>query len=119
MKAKNGKSLSARCAGVCVGADVPRRVRERDECVGRANRTGTKGGAQSEREGAGAQKERARRRNKGRRERKSASFRPRTAEFEMCELFVARKVGFIERKCLLLQANKHNISLSCRITASI
>ena len=75
------------------------------------NRTGTKGGAQSEREGAGAQKERARRRNKGRRERKSASFRPRTAEFEMHELFVARKVGFIERKCLLLQANKHNISL--------
>ena len=75
------------------------------------NRTGTKGGAQSEREGAGAQKERARRRNKGRRERKSASFRPRTAEFEMHELFVAREVGFIERKCLLLQANKHNISL--------
>lgn len=31
MKAKNGKSLSAQCASACVGADVPRRVRERDE----------------------------------------------------------------------------------------
>jgi len=84
-----------------------------------ANRTGTKGGTQSEREGAGAQKEGARRRNKGRRERKPASFRPLKTEFEMRELFVARKVGFIERKCLLLQANKHNTSLSCRNAAYI
>ena len=119
MKAEYGKSLSAQCAGAGVSANVPRRVGERDECVGRANRTGTKGGAQSEREGAGAQKEEARRRNKGRRERKPASFRPLKTEFEMRELFVARKVGFIERKCLSLQANKHNTSLSCRNTASI
>lgn len=111
MKAKNGKSLSARCAGACVGANVPTRVGERDECVGRVNRTGTKGGAQSEREGVGAQKERARRRNKGRMERKSASFRPQTVEFEMHELFIARKVGFIERKCLSLLPKKRNISL--------
>ena len=112
MKAKNGKSLSAQCAGAGVGANVPTRVSEWGEWVKRANRTETKGGAQSEREGA-------RRRNKGRRERKSASFRPLKTEFEMRELFVARKVGFIERKCLLLQANKHNTSLSCRNTASI
>lgn len=92
---------------------------ERGEWVKRANRTETKGGAQSEREGAGAQKEGARRRNKGRRERKPASFRPLKTEFEMRELFAARKVGFIERKCLLLQANKHNTSLSCRIAATI
>lgn len=38
MKAKNRKSLSARCAGVCVGADVPRRVRERDERTERGRR---------------------------------------------------------------------------------
>ena len=113
------KRKVAECASAGVSAHVPTRVSERDGGVGRANRTGTKGGAQSEREGSGAQKEGARRRNKGRRERKSASFRPQTAEFEMCELFVARKVGFIERKCLLLQANKHNTSLSCRNTASI
>ena len=87
--------------------------------MGRANRTGMKGAAQSERKGAGAQKERARRRNKGRMERKPASFRPQTVEFEMHELFIARKVGFIERKCLSLQPNKHNTSLSCRNTASI
>ena len=111
MKAKNGKSLSAQCADAGVSANVPTRVSERGEWVKRANRTGTKGAAQSERKGAGAQKERARRRNMGSRERKSASFRPRTAEFEMCELFVARKVGFIERKCLSSQPNKHNISL--------
>ena len=42
-----------------------------------------------------------------------------TTEFEMRELFVARKVGFIERKCLPLQANKHNTSLSCRNAAYI
>lgn len=78
--------------------------------VGEQN--GNEGGAQSEREGV-------QRRNKGRRERKPASFRPLKTEFEMRELFVARKVGFIERKCLLLQANKHNTSLSCRNTASI
>lgn len=88
-------------------------TRERvGEWVRRANRTETKGGAQSEREGA-------RRRNKGRRERKSASFRHLTTGFEMRELFVARKVSFIERKCLPLQANKHNTSLSCRNAASI
>lgn len=89
MKAKNGKSLSAQCAGAGVSANVPTRVSERGECVKRANRTGTKGGAQSEREGEGAQKEGARRRNKGRRERKSASFRPLKTEFEMRELFIA------------------------------
>lgn len=91
MKAKNGKSLSAQCAGAGAGAGahVPTRVSERGEWVKRANRTGTKGGAQSEREGAGAQKEGVRRRNKGRRERKPASFRPLTTEFEMRELFVA------------------------------
>ena len=33
MKAKNGKSLSAQCAGAGVSANVPRRVGERDECV--------------------------------------------------------------------------------------
>lgn len=44
-------------------------------------------------------------------ERKSAIFRPQTVEFEIHELFVARKVGFIERKCLSLLPNKHNISL--------
>lgn len=95
-------------------------TRERvGEWVRRANRTETKGGAQSEREGASVQKEGARRRNKGRRERKSASFRHLTTGFEMRELFVARKVSFIERKCLPLQANKHNTSLSCRNAASI
>ena len=119
MKAKNGKSLSALCAGAGVSAHVATRVSKRGEWVKRANRTETKGGAQSEREGAGAQKEGARRRNKGRGERKPASFRPLKTEFDMRELFVARKVGFIERKCLLLQANKHNTSLSCRNTASI
>ena len=98
---------------------MPTRVSERGEWVKRANRSGTKGGAQSEREGAGAQKEGARRRNKGRRERKPASFRQLTTGFEMRELFVARKVGFFERKCLSLQANKHNTSLSCRNAASI
>lgn len=119
MKAKNGKSLSAQCASAGVSAHVPTRVSERGEWVKRANRTGTKGGAQSEREGAGAQKEGAQRRNKGRRDRKPASFLPLTTKFEMRELFVARKVGFIERKCLLLQANKHNTSLSCRNAAYI
>lgn len=109
MKAKKRKVAECECAGV--SANVPTCESEQGEWVKRANRTETKGGAQSEREGAGAQKERARRRNKGRRERKSASFRPRTVEFEMHELFVARKVGFIERKCLSLQPNKHNISL--------
>ena len=94
------------------------------ELAGRVGEAGEQNGNEgrgTERKGggAGAQKERARRRNKGRMERKSASFRPQTVEFEIHELFVARKVGFIERKCLLLQANKHNISLSCRITASI
>jgi hypothetical protein len=54
-----------------------------------------------------------------RRERKSASFRPLTTGFEIRELFVAIKVGFIERKCLPLQANKHNTSLSCRNAAHI
>ena len=53
-------------------------------------RTERKGGANTLKEGG-------RRRNKGRMERKSASFRPRTAELEMHELFIARKVGFIER----------------------
>jgi|GEM_PF-7104309 hypothetical protein len=96
------------------------RVRKRGcaytrERAGRVSETGE----QNEREGAGAQKKGARRRNKGRRERKSASFRPLTTGFEMRELFVARKVGFIERKCLPLQANKHNTSLSCRNAASI
>lgn len=119
MKAKNGKSLSALCAGAGVSAHVATRVSERGEWVKRANRTETKGGAQSEREGASVQKEGARRRNKGRRERNPASFRPLKTIFEMRELFVVRKVGFIERKCLLLQANKHNTSLSCRNTASI
>lgn len=116
MKAKNGKSLSALCAGAGVSAHVATRV---SEWVKRANKTGTKGGAPSEREGVGAQKEGVRRRNKGRRERKSASFRPLTTEFEMRELFVARKVGSFERKCLPLQANKHNTSLSCRNAAYI
>jgi hypothetical protein len=121
VKAKNGKSLSAQCAGAGAGAGahVPTRVSERGEWVKRANRTGTKGGTQSERERASVQKEGARRRNKGRRERKPASFRPLTTEFEMRELFVARKLGLIERKCLLLQANKHNTSLSFRNTAYI
>lgn len=119
MKAQKGKVAECATRGACVGADVPTCVSERGEWVKRANRTETKGGAQSERERAGAQKEEARRRNKGRRERKPASFRPLKTEFEMRELFVARKVGFIERKCLLLQANKHNTSLSCRNTASI
>lgn len=119
MKAKNGKSLSAQCAGAGVSVHVPTRVSEWGEWVRRANRTETKGGAQSEREGASVQKEGARRRNKGRRERKSASFQPLTTGFEMHELFVARKVGFIERKCLPLQANKHNTSLSCRNAAYI
>ncbi len=86
------------------------RVRRR-ECAYTRERE-RRGGAQSEREGV-------QRRNKGRRERKPASFRPLKTEFEMRELFVARKVGFIERKCLPLQANKHNTSLSCRNTASI
>lgn len=116
---KNGKSLSAQCAGAGVSANVPTRVSERDECVGRADRTGTKGDAQSEREGAGAQKEGVRRRNKGRRDRKSASFQPQTVEFKMHELFIARKVGFIERKYLFLQPNKHNIHFFCRNAASI
>ena len=119
MKAKNGKSLSAQCAGAGVSEHVPTRVSERGEWVKRANRTETKGGAQSEREGASVQKEGARRRNKGRRERKSASFRHLTTGFEMRELFVARKVSFVERKCLPLQANKHNTSLSCRYAAYI
>lgn len=117
MKAKKRKVAECECAGV--SANVPTCESEQGEWVKRANRTETKGGAQSEREGASVQKEGARRRNKGRRERKPASFRPLKTEFEMRELFVARKVGFIERKCLILQANKHNTSLSCRNTASI
>lgn len=111
MKAEYGKSLSAQCAGAGVSANVPRRVGERDECVD-GQQNGNEGrGTERKGGGAGAQKERARRRNKGRMERKSASFRPQTVEFEIHELFIARKVGFIERKCLSLQPNKHNISL--------
>ena len=117
MKAKKRKVAECECAGV--SANVPTCESEQGEWVKRANRTETKGGAQSEREGASVQKEGARRRNKGRRERKPASFRPLTTEFEMRELFVARKVGSFERKCLPLQANKHNTSLSCRNAASI
>ena len=96
-------------------------TRERAGRVSEAGRTERerREGAQSEREGTGAQKEGARRRNKGRRERKSASFRPLTTGFEIRELFVARKVGFIEIKCLSLQANKHNTSLSFRNAAHI
>ena len=117
MKAKKRKVAECECAGV--SANVPTCESEQGEWVKRANRTETKGGAQSEREGTGTQKEGARRRNKGRRERKFASFRPLTTGFEMHELFVARKVSFVERKCLPLQANKHNTSLFCRNAASI
>ena len=95
-------------------------TRERD---GRGSETGEQNGNEGRgterKRGGGAQKEGARRRNKGRRERKSASFRPLTIGFEMRELFVARKLGSIERKCLPLQANKHNTSLSCRNAAYI
>ena len=76
-------------------------------------------GEQNGNEGRGTERKRGGGRNKGRRERKSASFRPLTTEFEMRELFVARKVGSFERKCLPLQANKHNTSLSCRNAAYI
>ena len=94
------------------------------ERAGRVSATdeqnGNKGrGTERKRGGGGAQKEGARRRNKGRRERKPASFRPLTTGFEIRELFVARKLGSIERKCLPLQANKHNTSLSCRNAAYI
>ena len=98
------------------------RVRRR-ECAYTRERAGrvSEVGEQNGNEGGGAQSERegVQRRNKGRRERKPASFRPLKTEFEMHELFVARKVGFIERKCLPLQANKHNTSLSSRNAAHI
>lgn len=48
---KKRKVAECECAGAGVGADVPTRVSLRGEWVKRANRTGTKGGAQSEREG--------------------------------------------------------------------
>ena len=104
------------------------RVRKRGcaytrERAGRVSETGEQNGNEGRgtepKRGGGRSKKGARRRNKGRRERKPASFRPLMTEFEMRELFVARKLGFFERKCLPSQANKHNTSLSCRNAAYI
>ena len=83
------------------------------ECAYTRERAGrvSEVGEQNGNEGRGTER--------NRRQRNPASFRPLKTVFEMRELFVARKVGFIERKCLLLQANKHNTSLSCRNTAYI
>ena len=73
-------------------------TRERAGRVGETGEQNRNEGRDTERKGgANTLKEGGRRRNKGRMERKSASFRPRTAELEMHELFIARKVGFIER----------------------
>lgn len=95
-------------------------TRERAGQVGEAGeQNGNEGRGTERKRGGERSKKGVRRRNKGRRERKSASFRPLTTGFEMRELFVARKVGFIERKCLSLQANKHNTSLSSRNAAYI